>query len=40
VVTEKGRVYVKVAELELQFRADVARELAKSIDLVKAQPKH
>jgi len=40
VVTDKGRVYVKLAELELQFRADVARELAKAIDFVKAHPKH
>ena len=40
VVTEKGRVYLKLTELELQFRADVARELTKSIEFVKTHQKH
>ncbi len=38
VVTVKGRVYAKLSELEVQFRADVIRELAKAISLVKGKP--
>lgn len=40
VVTVKGRVYAKLSELEIQFRADVIRELAKAISMVKGKPQH
>lgn len=40
VVTEKGRVYTKLAELELQLRTDVVKEVAKAIEFVKSKPQH
>ncbi|HDN86035.1 MAG: competence protein ComFB [Candidatus Omnitrophota bacterium] len=40
VVTDKGRVYTKIAELELQLRTDVVREITKAIDKVKKAPQH
>jgi competence protein ComFB len=40
VVTEKGRVYAKVMEMELQFKADVAKELTKALAKVKGKPQH
>ena len=40
VVTEKGRVYAKIAQLELQLKADVARELTKAVGVVKKRPQH
>jgi competence protein ComFB len=40
VVTVKGRVYAKLSELEVQFRADVIRELAKAFNMVKGKPQH
>lgn len=40
VVTQRGRIYTKLAELELQFKADVVRELTKAIEVVKKNPQH
>lgn len=40
VVTEKGRVYAKIVELELQFKTDVVRELTKAVGVVKTSPQH
>lgn len=40
VVTEKGRVYAKLAQLQLQLRIDIVKELTKAIELVKSKPKH
>jgi len=40
VVTSKGRVYTKLSELQLQFRADIVRELAKAMDFVSRKPQH
>jgi len=40
VVTEKGRIYAKIAELELQLKADVAKELTKAIGVVKKRSQH
>jgi competence protein ComFB len=40
VVTEKGRIYAKLEELELQLKADVARELTKAMGVVKKRPQH
>ena len=40
VVTDKGRIYTKLAELELQLRADIVRELTRAIDIVRNKPQH
>ena len=40
VVTQRGRIYTKLAEIELQFKADVVRELTKAIEVVKKKPQH
>lgn len=40
VVTERGRVYSKLAELELQLKVDVLRELIKAMELIKNNPRH
>ena len=40
VVTEKGRVYAKISELELQLKADMVKELTKAMGVVKKRPQH
>ena len=40
VVTDKGRMYTKLKEQEIQFRTDVIRELIKAIALVGKKPLH
>lgn len=40
VVTQKGRVYTKLAELELQLRIDIVKELVKAMERVKSSPQH
>ena len=40
VVTQKGHVYAKLAELELQLKADIIRELTRAIEIVKKNPQH
>lgn len=40
IVTQKGRVYTKLAELQLQAMADVTREVTKAIEIVKKNPHH
>lgn len=40
VVTDRGRVYAKIIELELQFKTDVVRELTKAVAVVKTRPQH
>jgi competence protein ComFB len=40
VVTRKGEVYSKVAELEQQFRADVIMAIVKAIEVVHNNPRH
>ena len=40
VITDKGRLYTKLKEQEVQFKADVVKELTKAIDFVKKNPKH
>lgn len=40
VVTEKGRVYAKLAEAKLQLKVDILKEVTKAIDIVKNNPKH
>ncbi len=39
-VTEAGGVYNKARELEVQFEADVTRELIEAASLVKERPRH
>jgi len=40
VVTEKGRVYAKLSELEEQFKVDVFKDITKAIGIVKKRPQH
>lgn len=40
VVTQKGSIYTRLAELGLQFRADIIRELTKAIEIVRKNPNH
>ncbi len=40
VVTQKGRIYTKLSELELQLKADVTKEVTKAIEIVKNNPQH
>ncbi len=40
VVSEKGRVFTKLQEVEIQFRADVLREVTKAITQVSKNPTH
>ncbi|OGX24399.1 MAG: hypothetical protein A3J51_00570 [Omnitrophica WOR_2 bacterium RIFCSPHIGHO2_02_FULL_45_21] len=40
VVSEKGRMYTKLGEQNMQFRVDVIRELTKAILYVSKNPRH
>lgn len=40
VVTEKGSIYVKLNELESQFRADVIKELLRAVEVVSKNTHH
>jgi len=40
VVTQKGSVYTRLKELELQSRVDTLREFTKAIEIVKNKPNH
>lgn len=40
VVTDMGRIYTKLKEQEVQFKADVVKELTKAIDFVCKNPQH
>ncbi|MDD5668886.1 MAG: late competence development ComFB family protein [Candidatus Omnitrophica bacterium] len=40
VVTEKGRLYTKLSEQGIQFKADVVKELTKAIQRVSKNPMH
>ncbi len=39
VVTDKGRIMTKIKETEVQFQADILRELVKAIAMVKKNPR-
>ena len=39
-VTEKGNVYLKLHEFEIQFKTDVLRELILAINLVSKNQRH
>lgn len=40
VITDKGRIYTKLEEQKVQFKADVLRELTKALLHVSKNPKH
>lgn len=40
IVSEKGRIYTKLDEQNMQFRVDVIRELTKAILYVSKNPHH
>lgn len=40
VVTNKGELYTKVQEMEIQFEADIIREITKAIEIVSKNPRH
>lgn len=40
VVTEKGQVYTKINELEIQFRADTIRAIVNAIEKVSRNSRH
>lgn len=40
VVSDKGRIFTKLQEVEIQFRADVVRELTKAISHISKNPQH
>ncbi|MCM8812684.1 MAG: late competence development ComFB family protein [Candidatus Omnitrophica bacterium] len=39
IVTDKGRIMTKIKETEVQFQADVIREMMRAIELVKKNPR-
>ena len=40
IATQKGMVYARLDELNAQFDTDVAREVARALSVVKANPRH
>lgn len=40
VVTKVGKAYGKLNELELQYKADVIREIARALSIVAEHPRH
>jgi competence protein ComFB len=40
IVTQKGRVYTKLQEINIQFRTDVVKELTHAIEHIKDKPQH
>lgn len=40
VVTEEGRLFTKVSQLETQFRIDVVNQLVRAIDIVSSNMRH
>ena len=39
-VTDEGTLYLKIDEMQQQFKADVMQEIIKSIEIVSKNPKH
>lgn len=39
-VTDKGTLYLKVDEMQQQFKTDVMQQIIKSIEVVSKNPKH
>lgn len=40
VITDRGRLYTKLKEQEIQFKADVVKELTKAILYISKNPQH
>lgn len=40
IMSDKGMIYSKLKELDLQFQSDIIRELVQAIALVERQPRH
>ncbi len=40
IVTDKGRIMTKIKETEVQFQADIIRELVKALEIIKKSPRH
>ncbi|MCM8823131.1 MAG: late competence development ComFB family protein, partial [Candidatus Omnitrophica bacterium] len=40
IVTNEGRVYTKLQEINIQSRVDVIREVTKAIEHIKNNPRH
>lgn len=38
IVTDKGRIMTKITETEVQFQADILREVVKAIRVIKKNP--
>jgi competence protein ComFB len=39
-VTEKGNMFLKLNELQIQFKTDVTSEIIKSIETISKNPRH
>jgi len=40
VVTDRGHIFTKLQEMEVQFNADVTREVLKAIEFIKSHKRH
>jgi len=40
VATQKGRVYTKLEEINVQFKTDIIKEVARAVEYVKNNPRH
>jgi len=40
VVSDRGHIYTKLQEMEVQFNTDVTREVLKAIELIKQNKRH
>ena len=40
IVTDKGRIMTKIKETEVQFQADIIREIVIALEIVKIHPRH
>lgn len=40
IMSDKGMIYTKLKELDLQFQSDIIRELVQAISLVESHPRH
>ncbi len=40
VVTKQGEAYAKINEMQMQFKADIIKEIVRAIEIVSKNPKH
>ncbi len=40
IVTDKGRIMTKIKETEVQFQADIIREIVIALEIVRIHPRH